>query len=300
MGVLLSKDAVIFPSVNEPILLPDLETALTAVYRGPLEDFVARRDALVKQLRTLKRRAEADQAKALRKPSRMAWALNSAVHQDPAAVETLALAITAALDAQMAGGIDLRTTLDTVRTAARALANAAAAVAGESGHAIDAATLVQPIMNVTGDADAFAALRAGRLTDVPEGGGLGFLAAAPPAGTTPVSAPMTEPALKRDVQRDKKSDAARAALGRAESALEAAKARTSDAQSALRQAQIRLDAAEAALRRAEADVSKRSSELDRAKQEFDEAAAQERSAEAATEQARKQIDSSLGLDLDAR
>jgi hypothetical protein len=46
------------------------------LYGLPLEDFVAERDALAKQLRADGRRAEADDVKALRKPPAVVWAVN--------------------------------------------------------------------------------------------------------------------------------------------------------------------------------------------------------------------------------
>ena len=72
--------------MTQPPEPSELETALLAVYRGPLEEFVSRRDALAKQLRAAKRREDADRVKALRKPSRTAWVLDAIVHEDPASI----------------------------------------------------------------------------------------------------------------------------------------------------------------------------------------------------------------------
>src|SRR4030095_13961536 len=91
----------------------ELETAIPAVYRGPLDEFVSRRDALAKQLRAAKRREDADRVKALRKPSRTAWVLDSIVHEDPLVLEQLASAISAAQTVQ--SGADLRVAMDNVR-----------------------------------------------------------------------------------------------------------------------------------------------------------------------------------------
>jgi hypothetical protein len=54
--------------------LDDLGRAIGAVYGGALDGFVARRDALVKQLRAAKRTDDAGTVKALRKPRVNAWA----------------------------------------------------------------------------------------------------------------------------------------------------------------------------------------------------------------------------------
>src|SRR5687767_7115413 len=53
----------------------ELQRAVAAVYGGPFEDFVRRRDALAKELRAAGNRDAAALVKNLRKPSRAAWAL---------------------------------------------------------------------------------------------------------------------------------------------------------------------------------------------------------------------------------
>ena len=87
--------------MTQPLDPNELETAILAVYRGPLEEFVTRRDALVKQLRAAKQREDADRVKALRKPSRTAWVLDNIVHEDPASIDQLAAAIDAGQTASL-------------------------------------------------------------------------------------------------------------------------------------------------------------------------------------------------------
>src|SRR5688500_17671747 len=161
--------------MTQPPEPSELETALLAVYRGPLEEFVSRRDALAKQLRAAKRREDADRVKALRKPSRTAWVLDNIVHEDPASIEQLTAAIRAAQTVQ--SGADLRVAMDNVRTAIRDVAAAGARVAIRAGQPIDAHTLVTAVHAVIGETSAFSDLRAGRLVDVPDGGGLDILTA---------------------------------------------------------------------------------------------------------------------------
>src|SRR4051812_42676867 len=60
-----------------------------ALYGLPLEQFVPERDALAKRLRAEKRREEADEIKALRKPSVAAWAVNQVVRSQPKAARAL-------------------------------------------------------------------------------------------------------------------------------------------------------------------------------------------------------------------
>src|SRR5689334_9858964 len=112
--------------MTQPEESSELETAIVAVYRGPLDEFVSRRDALVKQLRAAKRREDADRVKALRKPSRTAWVLDSIAHEDPLVLEQLTAAIGAAQTVH--SGTDLRVAMENVRTAIRDVAAAGARI----------------------------------------------------------------------------------------------------------------------------------------------------------------------------
>lgn len=265
------------------IYLPDLDTAFDAVYRGPLDEFISRRDALVKQLRTSKRRDDAERAKALRKPSRIAWVLNIAVQEDPEPSEQLAAAVQDALDAQSGARGDLRAALDSVRVAVREFADAAARTADANGYATDAATLVPAIMAVIGNADAFAAARAGRLADIPEGGGLDFLAAAPPA---PASASTPPAKTETDPEDMVAAERVRTAVAAAEAAYARLTALAQAAQRALSEAEARLDAAEQQLRRLQEDAATRRAEVERTRAEAKKAGAQQEEARRALDEAR--------------
>jgi len=59
------------------------------LYGLPLEDFVAQRDALAKQLRADGRRADADEVKALRKPQAVVWAVNQLMRTQRKAARAL-------------------------------------------------------------------------------------------------------------------------------------------------------------------------------------------------------------------
>src|SRR5215467_13400191 len=114
--------------MTQPVTQIELEPAIVAVYHGPLDEFVSRRDALVKRLRAEKRREDADRVKLLRKPSRMAWVLDTLVHEDPASIEQLAAAIAAAQT-----GTNLRAATEAVKGAVRDVASAGARVAIRAG-----------------------------------------------------------------------------------------------------------------------------------------------------------------------
>src|SRR5262245_13184858 len=213
---------------DETVELPELEIAIARVYRGPLEEFVSRRDALAKQLRASGRREDADAMKALRKPSRVAWTLDNAVLTDADAIDSLAQAIGAAVESQSSGSGDLRAALESVRTAVREFAEAAAQAADAAGQRSDALSLVPAVLAVMGDSDAFAALRAGRLAEIPEGGALDFLNAG--VATGPPAEAVGEVTQDTD---DAAATLENAELEQAETSLVQARERAGSAQQAL-------------------------------------------------------------------
>jgi hypothetical protein len=158
----------------------DLEHAIARVYGGPPEGFVGGRSDLAKELRAAGRREDAARVKGLRKPSRMAWALDAAALDAADAMGRLEAAVDGVRAAQSSGR-DLRGAIGELRAAVRFLADAAAAGAAERGHPVDGAALVNAILAVIADAAAFDALRASRLVDIPEAGGLDLLTAGWPA-----------------------------------------------------------------------------------------------------------------------
>ena len=300
----------------QPLDPTELETALLAVYHGPFDEFISRRDALAKQLRAAKRREDADRVKALRKPSRTAWVLDTVVHEDPAVIEQLVKAINAAQTVQ--SGADLRAAVETIRTAIRAVAAVGARVAIRAGQPIDANALVTALHAVIGETKAFNDLRAGRLIDVPDGGGLDILAAlpsltlpAPPPSTASLSPPQklapskqtpapaaaeaATQAAARQAELAIAAEAARAGLRRAETMLAEVREQAERVERVMRDAQTQLDAAEQALSRAEAEARARRADVERARRDADAAAERVRDAERAVAGARARI-----VDSDAR
>jgi len=280
--------------MTQPPIPGELETAILAVYRGPLEEFVSRRDALVKQLRADKRREDADRVKALRKPSRTAWVLDTIAHEDPASIERLAAAINAAQT-----GADLRTVMETVKAAIRDVAAAGARTSIRAGQPIEPNALTTALHAVIGDASAFGDLRAGRLAEVPEGGGLDILTATtintpapspPPASTAP---PSIEPAratrAQPATQESEAAIASRAELRRADASLADARERSEHAVQFVRNAQERLAGAEHALLHAQAEAQARRADLERAQRDAEAAAARLHDAERAVAAARARI-----------
>jgi hypothetical protein len=282
----------------------ELEAAMLAVYRGPLEEFVSRRDALAKELRAAKRREDADRVKALRKPSRTAWVLDNIVHEDPASIEHLSAAIGSAQAVQ--SGADLRAAMENVRAAIRDVAAAGARVAIRAGQPIDASTLVTAVHAVIGETSAFSDLRAGRLVDIPDGGGLDILsaitisipspaavAASPqPAAAAAVTPPNAEPTAQevaRATKEPARVAAARADLQRAEALLADARERSQHTEQLARDAQAKLDAAERALRDAQAEAQARRADVERAVRDAEASVARVRDAERAVTAARARV-----------
>ena len=280
------RDAIVTPPPAET----DLATAILAVYQGPFEEFVSRRDALVKQMRAEKRPDDAALVKALRKPSRMAWVLNRIVGEDPESIDRLGAAIARAQTAA-----DLRTALETVKEAVRAVAAVGARVAVRAGNPIEPNAIATAIHAIIGDASALAEFRAGRLVDVPEGGGLDLLIALSPnpspAGTPPspklsdrATEPPTEP--PKENPRAALSASARAELHRAENSLGAAREQLEQATNSVRETKAKLDAAEQVVIRAQSEVEARRKDAERAQRNAGSAAADVEEARRAFDKAR--------------
>jgi len=278
--------------VTQPPIETDLATAIVAVYRAPLEDFIRRRDELAKQLRAEKRRDDAAFVKALRKPSRIAWTLDGIVHEDPASIDRLGNAIS---EAQT--GADLRTALEGVKEAVRAVAAAGARVAVRAEHPIEPNVLVAAVQAIIGDESAFAELRAGRLVDVPEGGGLDLLFAltantASPKATPSASPASTPPPPIEPIKPDPRIElaaAARADLDRAEKSLAEMREQSDHATVLLREAKAQLDAAERALLSAQTEVEARRRDVERTQGNVHSTAANLEDAQRAVDEGRRRL-----------
>lgn len=252
----------------------DLDDAVTGVYAGALDSFVARRDALVKDLRAAGRKDDAATVKNLRKPSRNAWALNLGVLGTPHAMATVDAALGEILAAH-AGTGDVRTAMTGLRNAVRELAAHAARAAEREGLPVDAGSLSNALQTVIGSQDSLAQLRRGCLAEVPANDGLDFLATLPAPVLTPQFKPSAAPALSKPADPDADAEQAR----RAEAVAEARK-QADAAQKAVREAEAALEAAEKMLLAAEAKAQAMRSDLEHAT----------RRAETATENVRKAED----------
>jgi hypothetical protein len=296
-----SKDA------GGPELPPpdELAATVTALYAGPLDGFVAARDALARALRQAKRRDEADEIKSLRKPERLAWALDLVTAVDPDAIEELAGAAAA-----VASGDDVRSAMARLRTASVAVARRAAAEAADAGQRIDQAEVGRAVLDVVGDDEALAQLREGLLVALPSAGGFGSFAPADAAGPqrattrTPKAhaksaatkspgrakaAPPKRPAAKR---APGPAEPARSQQARAEArrALKEARAQAAAAERAVRDAAQAVGRAEAAHRSATVKLAAAEEEAGRTEQALADARRAEGDALAEADAARQAVD----------
>ena len=275
--------------MTEPPPETDLPTAILAVYQAPFDEFVSRRDALAKQLRAEKRRDDAALVKALRKPSRMAWTLNGVVGEAPESIDRLGAAIAGAQTAT-----DLRTALETVKEAVRAVAAVGARVAVRAGYPIEPNAIAAAVHAIIGDASAFAEFRAGRLVDVPEGGGLDMLIALSPSPSPAATIPSPKPPPRapeppKDDPRVALAASARADLRRAEESLGAAREQLDQATASVRDTTTRLEAAEQAVVRAQEELEARRKEAERTRRHAESASADLEKAQQAFERARARM-----------
>ena len=263
----------------------DSDAAIEDLYRGRWEAFVSNRDALAKELRGAGHRDSAALVKGLKKPSRAAWALNLAVLESPGTMEMLDAAIRATVAAGSGG--DVRAAVAGLRDAIRAFATEAGRLAGEAGQDLEIDALVAALSAVLGKTESFEELRSGRLTDVPEAGGLDLLASLPslagsesPAQRRPSDDRATDDSAdKKDAKAEKA--AARKAEEEAAAALSSARERANQAKQALKEAEAGVRTAEARLREAEEAARKALSLRDEAREEADAADAAVQVAEAA-------------------
>jgi hypothetical protein len=252
----------------------DLDAAVAQLYGGAPDAFVATRKRLAGALRADGRRDEAAAVAKLRKPSRLAWALDAAVAADPSLGGRLAAAARAVADAQEGGG-DVRGAIAELRATIDAVADAARRAAGAGGHPVDRTMLTPGLLAIVGEPAALEALEAGRLVDVPSGGGFG------PALDVPIG-----PAPDRD-RGERRRDEGRAARPAAD--------RTADADDAAAPADARapapdrhaVSAARRAVTSARADAASAATHVSRALAARDDAAERADAAARAAQRARE-------------
>jgi hypothetical protein len=164
------------------------------LYGLPLEDFVAERDALAKQLRADGRRAEADEVKALRKPPAVVWAVNQLMRTQ----HKPAKALVAAADRAAKNPGD-RDALRAHHDALDELTTAGAGLLSGKGRGLseDALLRVRSALHAASlDRDARENFIAGRLSEEPAPAGFAAITAMPAPKKTAAKADKARKATK--------------------------------------------------------------------------------------------------------
>jgi hypothetical protein len=243
----------------------DVEEIIDRLYALPLEEFTRARNQAERELRQAGEREQADEIKALRKPTAAAAAVNRLVRSHPAQVKAFLAAAATLRDAQVAGKGDIAS----AARAEREALNKLVALAGESVRATLQAAAVD-------DGTARELLQA-RLVREPEPAGFGTLVAyaTPPPATTPEAkaasakpdartpaaakpptaraAPATRPAAPPSRPDD---SAARARLQEAKKMLTAATEEERQARRRWAQTQREIEKAQAAVEKARRDLDR--------------------------------------------
>jgi len=240
------------------------ERALDELYRGPLEEFTAARNALSKELRSDGKAAAGEWVRGLAKPSRAAWLVNQLAARKGDEVAGLLEAgkeLRAAQEELMAGSPDrdeLREAAQREQRAVDSLTRAAEAIGREHGVGAQILTRVgETLRAAAGDPEFAEAIERGRLTREQRAASVGLVgAAAPPARSSRKGAKDREAAERRERrQQAKRRQAAERKLAAAEKKLERERA-------ALERARDAVEAAEGRVHEAELDAHAARRELD--------------------------------------
>jgi chromosome segregation ATPase len=234
------------------------DKALDDLYLADLEDFIAGRDEVAKLLRAGGDGTAADRVKALRKPSRAAWAINRFGAEEPKLTKELLAAGAALRKAQerlVAGKADraeVRAATERERDAVDKARDAAAGIAADAGAKLSPAALERvghTLHAVALDDHVRRDFERRRLSTDHEAVGLGgFDFSAAPAAKS-----------GRKAARRGGGESKQAARGRAE--LKAAEQRVRELERRQKQADLSATAARAVAERAQRDLQHATKEL---------------------------------------
>ena len=270
------------------------DSEIDALFRLPLEDFTAARNALATKLTQAGKQHEAAQVKKLGKPPLSAWVVNQLYWGHRKGFDRLTAAgesLRRAQASQLAGkGGDLRAALEARRSALADLTKRASDLLAKAGHSPTPETL----RGVTTTLDALATFgnqasgpQPGRLSDEVEPPGFEALASLMPhKGGRPAARKPTVIPFRQRPPAGKKPDPAEERRRRAEeqqTRLAEAKVAVRNGERALRDAQGRGARAEAALRKAAARAKQAEKRRDALAGPFEKASA---AADQARDQAR--------------
>jgi hypothetical protein len=262
------------------IWLVDVDEVADELYGLPPDQFTEARNGRVKELRASGDRRSVEAIRRLAKPSVAAWMANLLVRTRQRSIEELLDLGRGLREAQRSGkGDDIRRLSARRQELVRQLTGAAAEEASATGHAFGAQhqrQLEETLEAAVADESAASALRAGRLTDAMAHVGFGEVAALERTGRPSGRArpqPESKPPSHPSSNDERRSEASRRALARADDMLVRARATLERSDSVLDEARERHQAASAARREAakalqdaEREVKAASAELARSQQ----------------------------------
>jgi hypothetical protein len=246
-------------------LVPDADR----LFAVPLEDFVAERKRLAKELRDGGDREAAAEVAKLPKPTPPAWALNQLAREEPEAIGAWLDAAEELRDASAHPSSALREAMAGHREATRTLVNVVRDRARPGGKPLSEPMVerVRELLQAaTVDPDVADALRAGRVMEADEQPSLpGFAEAPAPAPREPRESAAerraaAREAKDRDAERKAREQAERRAelerlIAAAEERLETLNADAEERESAADAADARLEAAQQTLHRADSEAA---------------------------------------------
>jgi hypothetical protein len=171
------------------------EAVLDELYSAPLDEFIARRTALAKELKADGRADEAAEVGGARKPSVPLWTVNQLARRNKPAVKKLIDASDALGKALAKGDQDAFAAAQKTQTdALRKLRDAARSLLGKATDPV-LERVVSAFRTASVDDELRDALTSGRLTEEPEASGFDALAGlsfAPTGTRTPSEKPKRE------------------------------------------------------------------------------------------------------------
>ncbi len=154
-----------------------VDQAADRLYGLPLDQFTPARNAAARELRDRGLPAEADEVKALVKPTVAAWAVNQLTRRRHADLDEFLEAAADARDAQLGGRSDAREAISRQRDALETLVRAAGLELGGDVSDPVAGRIRQTLEAAAVDDEAAEQVRRGRLVKELEPAGFGTLAA---------------------------------------------------------------------------------------------------------------------------
>src|SRR5262245_17192464 len=263
---------------------PDID----ALYKLPLSEFTASRNALAGRLKKAGRGDDADRIKALLKPSAAAWAVNQLYWQQRELFDGLIASgdrLRKAQASKLAGRSgDIRGALDALRETLSELTRAASDLLRESGSH----TTPDLMRRVTSTLEALASIgivpggpQPGRLSDVVDPPGFETLAALVPSSersergdgpTRVLTFHPDTPARPTSKNKPSSEDEQKRRAEERKAQLAAAKAAAHEAERALREARVVAQQAQADLKKAAARAKDTEQEMIEAEQRLEKAA----------------------------